>query len=98
MSVRIGPAGRGDHVFGDELRDLAEVPWQRQQLGELARNGVSRSEPVHESAVPSLNASLDRRPRYPEGYLLHGGRYFGVSADDGDPVGLAVELGGSVFR
>src|ERR1700751_1102859 len=46
MSVRIGPARRGDHVFGDELGDLAEVPGQGEQLGGLTRNGVGRAKPV----------------------------------------------------
>jgi MFS family permease len=63
MDVGIGPARRGDRVLGDQLRDLAEVPWQRQQLDRLAGDRVGRPEPVHRLArLPGVLAPADLQP------------------------------------
>ena len=40
VRVRIRPARGGDHVFGHELGELPEVPWQREQLRGLAGDAV----------------------------------------------------------
>src|ERR1051326_7718089 len=45
--TRGGPGARGDHVLGDELGQLPEVAWQREQLRGFPGDEVVGPQPRH---------------------------------------------------